>query len=256
VISFGWLSLLVATMVIGTRHPGVNTTANKPSLAWTALPFDPSENAKAGAVILAKRVVPEVMKDPDSAQFGQVWGVGVETACGLVNGKNSFGAMTGQQRFIFQRGQTEFETQSEHFAKHWNSICVERLSSQPPSGVLGRRWGSKPTSDLKRVAPPTEDGLALYIPIGSQKPLEGVPVNESDFQFDHLKLYEADFFIDGEKPANTIKNALVEKYGIPSDYDNAAHRYKWRWVSRKFAISMIYNNKTNRASISYIAGKP
>lgn len=51
-----------------------------------------------------KAEVRQVMKDPDSARFGQIAAAqaadGTITVCGWVNGKNSFGAYTGELPFL------------------------------------------------------------------------------------------------------------------------------------------------------------
>jgi len=48
--------------------------------------------------------VRDVLKDPDSAQFGTIKAArkpdGVTTVCGYVNGKNSYGGYTGMTPFV------------------------------------------------------------------------------------------------------------------------------------------------------------
>lgn len=52
----------------------------------------------------AKTAVADQMKDPSSAQFREVRRVD-DAVCGEVNGKNSFGAYSGFQRFFVVDGQ-------------------------------------------------------------------------------------------------------------------------------------------------------
>ena len=55
-------------------------------------------------IVIAKRAVLGLLKDPESAKFKDVrfneTESGGAVACGLVNSKNSFGAFSGFQRFI------------------------------------------------------------------------------------------------------------------------------------------------------------
>jgi hypothetical protein len=103
-IAFGWLGIFV--FAIATAKPAPPTKASTPApaaqapVAQAPVPIDPDRHVKDTAAALARFVVLRAMKDPDSAQFGQVWGMADGIACGFVNGKNSFGAMTGEQQFI------------------------------------------------------------------------------------------------------------------------------------------------------------
>jgi hypothetical protein len=251
VIGFGWLILLF--VVIGASKSGAPGSST-PSTVASSTPTDPEQHTKDVAAAVAKMVVPKGMKDPASAQFGQVWGMGKDIACGFVNGKNSFGALTGQQRFIFLVGQTEFDDGSSRFAKHWNTICVDKLLSTAPIGALGKRWGSAPTSDLKVLMPPTDEGLSLYVPKAAPAPFEGVPVKEADYRYDHHHLYSADFYIDGEAQIEVIKTALVKKYGTPLEYDDSAHSYKWSWPNRKVTVQMSYQERSKRTTVTFAHG--
>ena len=72
-----------------------------------------------------------LLKDPDSAQFGESIGRvkhGQNVACGSVNARNSFGGMTGWQRFITGTvGRVVLEETYPDgpyaFEEHWNSHC-------------------------------------------------------------------------------------------------------------------------------------
>lgn len=61
-------------------------------------------NAQAGTTIQqAKQAVKEVMVDPSSAQFKDLFVVNGDMGqivCGSVNGRNGFGGYTGYQHFI------------------------------------------------------------------------------------------------------------------------------------------------------------
>ena len=253
VIGFGWLIFLI--VVIGASNKGGQGTGTASAPTASSTPTDPLEHTKGVAAAVAKMAVPQAMKDPSSAQFGRVWGMGKDIACGYVNGKNSFGALTGEQRFIFLVGQTEFDDGSSRFAKHWNVICVDKLLSSAPMGALGKRWGSAPTADLKVLMPATDEGLTLYVPKATPAPLEGAPVKEADYRYDHRRLYAADFYIDGEDRIDEIKNALIKKYGTPLAYDDSAHSYKWAWPERKVTIEMSYQESSKRTTVTIAHGE-
>lgn len=56
------------------------------------------EKAKGAALFVGQRAVRRLLKDPSSAVFWEGQGRtvgGQHVACGMVNAKNSFGAMTG-----------------------------------------------------------------------------------------------------------------------------------------------------------------
>jgi len=80
------------------------------------------------AVWRAKEAVTAALKDPDSAQFGEVVAVsndGTPVVCGSVNAKNSFGGFTGEQSFVYVAGMVAFEGDKE-FNKLWNTVCADK----------------------------------------------------------------------------------------------------------------------------------
>jgi hypothetical protein len=198
-------------------------------------------------------MVPKAMKDPASAHFGSVWGMAPHIACGYVNGKNGFGAMVGERRFIYAAGAVEFQDGSRNFARRWNSVCVERLLSEPPRGITGMRWGARPPPTLKLLARPTA-ALALYIPTAPPEPFEGVHVAEADYRFDRGRLYAGDIFLDGEMNRDAAKAALVKKYGRPLEADDDAHSYEWRWPDHKVSVEMSFNERSGRTQITFAHG--
>jgi hypothetical protein len=241
--AFGWLAFLVITIGRSGGFAGQSATA--------PLAESPEQHERGVAAAVAKMEVPQFMKDPGSAQFGRVWGMGPNQACGFVNGKNSFGAMTGDQRFIFAAGSVEFEGGSPRFARHWNALCVDKLLTAAPPGVLGRRWGSRPGADLKLYAPTTDEGLSLYVPRHATAPFDGVPVADADLRFDHGRLYGGDLYVDGEANRDAIKAALAKRYGTPLESDDATHSYKWTWPQRHVAVSMSYDEAHKRSWVMF-----
>ena len=77
--------------------------------------------------IKAKDAVRPILKDPDSAQFGQVFAGNVDgTACGTVSAKNSLGAYTGQTRFItaLTPASSRVDDGSDAFSEQWDKLCA------------------------------------------------------------------------------------------------------------------------------------
>ena len=85
------------------------------------------ERAASLLAIKAKDAVRPILKDPDSAQFGQVFAGNVDgTACGTVSAKNSFGAYTGQKRFItaMTPASSAIDDDSAAFRDRWTALCA------------------------------------------------------------------------------------------------------------------------------------
>ncbi len=240
VLGFSWAAAVLAIVVLQPKP-------------LAPPPSDPAQEAKSTAAAEAQLIVQEAMRDPSSAQFGQIWGIAPHIACGTVNGKNAFGAMAEEQEFIYALGSVEFDDRSRKFARHWNSVCLDKLLTAAPDGVMGLRWGSRPTAALTPYAPPT-NGLALYLAKAGAPPLEGVPVKEADFRFDHGRLYAGDIFIDGQDNRDAVKVALTKKYGTPLQADDQAHRYQWGWPDRHVTIEMSFQEKPGRTQVTFARG--
>ena len=79
-------------------------------------------------IVIAKRAVLGLLKDPESAKFKDVrfneTESGGAVACGLVNSKNSFGAFSGFQRFISNGKTTFLEEQDKNIADTWAEVCI------------------------------------------------------------------------------------------------------------------------------------
>jgi len=252
VAGLGWMLIVLATISAVTSPPRPGAAQSSDGASSSLGADDALQHTKDAAALIAKMTVPQFLKDPSSASFGNVWGMGKDLACGFVNGKNSFGALTGQQRFIFAGGSVEFEG-NPGFARHWNTLCVERLLSKAPVGVLGRKWGARPDGALKPYAQPGE-GLAMYVPREAPAPLYGVPVKEADYRFDHNHLFAADLYIDGANHRDAIRAALEKAYGKPLDADDETHAYDWKWPERHVVIEMSFQDSSQRATVTFAKG--
>lgn len=250
-IGFGWAGFVLVLVTFGVPAPNGGANSAQPG---TKLDIDPNRAQKYQSAVLAKQIVPSAMKDPSSVEFGNVWGMSATVACGFVNGKDSFGAMTGQTRFILDDGRVSFENGERAFARHWNSACVDKPHVPAPSGAGGIRWGARPPASLKVFSPATDDGLAVYVPNISPERLEGVAVAEADYSFDHGRLFSANFYIEGEAQRDAILAAFVKKYGTPQNYDEGAGSYSWNWTSTHIAVNIDYDANHDRTTVSYNHG--
>ena len=83
-------------------------------------------------IYVAKNTIKEMLKDPDSAEFKDVFvkaknhnGKTLHTICGSVNSKNSFGGYTGYQKFVTNGiSVSALESQVSDFPKLWNTLCA------------------------------------------------------------------------------------------------------------------------------------
>lgn len=108
------ISILILVALAGCNQSSESNSEYK-DLAYT-------EQGKAEIV--------KMLRDPDSAQFGETRvsrKQGAPVICGTVNSRNGFGGMTGDKRFISAPGVTsvvegENMTASE-FSGSWSQFC-------------------------------------------------------------------------------------------------------------------------------------
>lgn len=248
-IGFSWAASIMAIMLFSSA----GTYDSTGGTARPAVEVDPDRAAKWHAVATAKSAVPEALRDPSSAKFGNVWGVSAGVACGFVNAKNAFGAMAGQSRFIFDNGMVLFEDGQAGFARRWNATCISQPKAPAPKGAGGVAWGARPPASLSQFAPPV-DGLAMYIPKETPEPFEGVSVAEADYSFERGRFYSANFYIDDAQRRDAILQTLVNKYGTPQAYDEGKYSYTWCWKAEKVTLRLNYNPTDNRTTVNITSG--
>jgi hypothetical protein len=90
---------------------------------------DSKNESESKVISRAFSKVRESLKDPSSADFGQVVmrsiGGGNSVACGTVNAKNGFGGYSGFKRFIYthERSSVAFDDGGANFSDSWDSLC-------------------------------------------------------------------------------------------------------------------------------------
>jgi hypothetical protein len=113
--------------------------AEKTKRDMAALKVKPPPSNGYAEIFVAKDAIAKMMRDPDSAVFGDVFfvndrksptGYYVPVVCGTVNGKNGFSGMTGQKHFvaivsdIFSGVWSEETTLQNVFVPEWNRYCA------------------------------------------------------------------------------------------------------------------------------------
>lgn len=120
----------------------------------------------------------------------------------------------------------------------------------PPEDLNGKKWKSRPTHDLKQIAPPT-DGIAVYVPTGSLASLEGIPVAEADLEYDKGQLWRGDLYIDGAERRDAVRNALLKLYGSPDPQPTTGNDYSWSWPKRHIAVDMRFDGQHARTTVDF-----
>jgi hypothetical protein len=113
--------------------------AQKAKRELDAMKVKPPPSSGYGEIAFAKEAITKIMRDPDSAVFGDVFfvndrktatGYYVPVVCGTVNGRNGFGGMTGQKHFVAVTSDVgsgvwmEGTTPQNVFAPEWNRYCA------------------------------------------------------------------------------------------------------------------------------------
>jgi hypothetical protein len=211
-------------------------TSGAPKSTLAPDPAREAQDLRLAAEVEARQLVTRMLKDPGSADFGDITGFAPHVACGSVNAKNGFGGFAGQTRFVYHVDDVAFDDGGAKFSKLWAKWCVERAMGMAPTGLLGHAWGSHPTPDLKPVGDPSEDKIQIFVPVASIAPFDGVPVTSSDFGYDHGQLFFAEVSVTGEANRQALKDALSRAYGPPTLMGDSVNYWKWNWPDAKVSV--------------------
>lgn len=130
-ILFGALACLAASCGSSPADEGLpvkpeQSNVVEPAATPSAITADPTLSTRFQDE--AQEAIREKLVDPESAKFSGVRVIsrrGVTVACGRVNSRNSFGGMTGNQRFISNTELAFLEEEMEAGAMDeiWDRFC-------------------------------------------------------------------------------------------------------------------------------------
>ncbi|MCE2722027.1 MAG: hypothetical protein LW865_01895 [Betaproteobacteria bacterium] len=138
------------------------------------------------------------------------------------------------------------------------AVCIALLTSgladaaDPPKGFRSFTWGAPVAGGLKKIAGPT-DGVTMYVPASGKKPTPflDIPVVEEAYSFDKGKFYSGSVWLDGRDNFDKMKAALNKNFGQPSFVNPGQTLYKWKWQGTKVEVSLQYQEKFARTTVTY-----
>ncbi|MES2674347.1 MAG: hypothetical protein V4660_08905 [Pseudomonadota bacterium] len=135
--------------------------------------------------------------------------------------------------------------------------CLFASSSQAtsniPNGFRGLKWGSAPSSNLKKLSGPTSDGTTMYIP-SSQKslpPFFTIAVSEEAYSFSHGKFYSGSLWLEGKENLEIVKASLIKELGKPTFENEKMRIWKWKWPSSKIEVSLTHQTKFSKTTLTF-----
>jgi len=219
------------------------------------------ENGDLATLYVAHQAIQRILKDPDSADFSDGVGRlkhGEKVACGKVNGKNSFGALTGAQRWLVIVDQNvalirAYNNQPK-FVHLWNKYCtgLDDRDKPMPAELLGIRLGSRRPSTLKLFE--GNGDVLVYV---SAKPHDylGVPIADAWFEADHDRITGGSVSTRGGAAYEHWRDELTSRYGHPSSVGTGDQPVlEWEW-GRSYPIAQLsYGSATNQTLFSIRIG--
>lgn len=133
------LTVFIVLVWVGSKFNSPSMSASGPKKEMVIVssepekPLSPAEKKAqqekwhgAKTIVAAKRAVRNSLKDPETAQFKDVYANYTEefgvVACGRVNAKNSFGAYGGFKRFVSSGKSVILEGQ-DNITDAWTDAC-------------------------------------------------------------------------------------------------------------------------------------
>lgn len=120
------LGLTAVIVILGLALPSVDLQSSSPP---SAVSFDSSAELQAAeGQARIERLVRARLRDPSSAQFQHFGG-----GCGLVNSRNGFGGMSGNQPFVVGQNDRVVRLQDDAtaFKTVWADHCVRQFDAPP-----------------------------------------------------------------------------------------------------------------------------
>ena len=135
-------------------------------------------------------------------------------------------------------------------------VAIAATGNAPPD-FRGLKWGGPPTSAIKRFSGPTgEDKLEVWTPVSKRiAPFLAVPVAEEVYLFTKGKLFSGQLFFDTAANLGKLKSELTKLYGKPDFANDSLSIYKWKWPSVQFEVSISYQSKFQRTTVTFTNNK-
>lgn len=126
-------------------------------------------------------------------------------------------------------------------------------AADAPKGFRGIVWGAKPTTSLKILSSPTDDGTSMYVPKSksSVAPLFDLTVAEEAYSFTYSKFYSASAWLDGAQNFEKMKAVLTKTYGAPAFSNERLPLIKWKWPAAAVEVSLSYQSGLERTTVTY-----
>lgn len=261
--STGW-AIVIAVAVLALI--GGQASLSRQASATSETPEQKAQRRHAVLIHSTKaageKAVRALLKDPSSAIFSDVYALRKGSryaACGSVNAKNSFGAMTGNTPWVVvpDEGLVLIYSQDEgkRFIDAWERHCVNGVASDipAPAEMFGVKWGAPPPTALK---PFDESGAVWVYKRGAPSELMGVPITQASFVAEDRKIFGGSVQAKGKGSYDSLKAALIEKYGPPTSANDTGNLLnEWRWVSGVGAVIQLHFEERFDQTSLYMALK-
>ncbi len=216
-------------------------------------------NGDLATLSIAQQAIQQSMKDSSSAEFSRGYGRikhGQRAACGYVNGKNSFGALTGpepwlaviDQNIVMVRG---FDNQVK-FVRLWNRYCtgLDDRDKPFPKEIFGIKFNARPPASLK----PYDESRNVWL-YRDEAPREflSVKLKETMFLADNGRIFGAMLTATGEQAYDRWRDAIRRQYSAPSSIGEGDQPVlEWKWTKNDPTVQLSYN--ANRGEVMLRVG--
>lgn len=210
----------------------------------------------AGTAVLGEMTIRRMLKDPASGEFTGSFGRikhGRHIACGYVNAKNSFGALSGSTSWVMVVEQNIAMIRSyvnaSRFARVWNANCtgLEDGDKPGPSEFLGVAWRSRPPHVLK----PLDATRSVWV--FHDKPPEtylGVPITKAWYEAEEGRIVGGSATAKGLPAYEKLRAALTAKFGSPTSTSEDGQRlYRWEWQNPSGLVQLTFDSTHDQASV-------
>lgn len=209
------------------------------------------ENGDLATLYVAQQAIQRMLKDPDSADFSDGVGRlkhGEKVACGKVNGKNSFGALTGAQRWLVIVDQNvamirAYNNQPK-FVRLWNKYCtgLDDRDKPMPTEILGINLGMRPPNKLK----PFDESRNVWVYRGA-RPTNylGIPIADPWFEMTGGRVYGVSMKATGTEAYERWRDEIRRRYGAISTVGGGEPpMLTWEWRASDPVADLSYNPMT------------